>query len=106
MKPLKLWKRYWPGQRIHDPIENWTEVKIQYDLIDAVKPYVDATHLQAPDAEAYIPSTELLFYSPYNQLTAIGNLVRSNLLLNNRIRKIVSWSFMSATWIRLPYLLW
>lgn len=67
----------------NDPITTWEQLRTQYELINAVKPYVDETYLQSPDALGSVSSTELQFHSPYHPLIATVNSARSGLLRNS-----------------------
>lgn len=67
----------------NDPISTWKQLKTQYDLINAVKPYVDRTYLQQPDAIGNVSGSEITFQSPYHSWASWANALRSGQLLNN-----------------------
>jgi pimeloyl-ACP methyl ester carboxylesterase len=66
-----------------DPVENYNELTILYDLVPAVKDYVDGTYVQTPDIPSGISNNELWFQSPYNPITALINEKRTGWLINN-----------------------
>jgi pimeloyl-ACP methyl ester carboxylesterase len=66
-----------------DPVENYNELTILYDLVPAVKGYVDETYVQATDIPSGISNNELYFQSPYNPITALINLNQTKNLINN-----------------------
>ncbi|MEM7659414.1 MAG: alpha/beta hydrolase, partial [Bacteroidota bacterium] len=68
----------------NDPIETYPQLRTQYDLVGAVRGYVQETYVQdSIDIAMSISSRDINYYSHFNPLTAQINKLRTGQLLND-----------------------